>query len=109
MGYYKKTIDNYEGGDTKQLGEDLRGNVSAYINGGDKLMFNAAHYWDGTEITSLFGNDDTKFGQVIKDYLISKGDATKLPENILKIQKVIIQTLLLLLIIYLIRQMEDYI
>jgi len=25
-------------------------------------MFNAAHYWDGTEITSLFGDDDTKFG-----------------------------------------------
>ena len=80
----KKTIDNYEGGDTKQLRDDLRGNVSAYINGGDKLMFNAAHYWDGTEITSLFGNDDTKFGQVIKDYLIAKGDATKLPEKYTK-------------------------
>lgn len=80
----KKTVDNYEGGDIKQLGEDLRGNVSAYINGGDKLMFNVAHYWDGTEVTSLFGNDDTKFGQVIKDYLISKGDATKLPEKYTK-------------------------
>lgn len=80
----KKTIDNYEGGDTKQLGEDLKENVSAYIHGGDKLMFNAAHYWDGTEITSLFGDDDTKFGQVIKDYLISKGDATKLPEKYTK-------------------------
>lgn len=80
----KKTVDNYEGGDTKQLGKDLKGNVSDYIHGGDKLMFNAAHYWDGTEITSLFGDDDTKFGQVVKDYLISKGDATKLPEKYTK-------------------------
>lgn len=80
----KKTIDNYEGGDTKQLREDLNNNVSAYISGGNKLMFNTVYDFDGTEITSLFGNDDTKFGQAIKDYLISKGDATKLPEKYTK-------------------------
>lgn len=80
----KKTIDNYEGGDTKQLRDDLINNISAYISGGSKLMFNTAYDFDGTEVTSLFGNDDTKFGQVIKDYLISIGDATKLPEKYTK-------------------------
>ena len=80
----KKTIDNYEGGDTKQLRDDLINNISAYISGGSKLMFNIAYDFDGTEVTSLFGNDDTKFGQVIKDYLISIGDATKLPEKYIK-------------------------
>lgn len=40
----------------------------------------------GTQITSLFGNDDdnTKFGQVVKDYLMSKGDTTQLPEKYTK-------------------------
>ena len=80
----KKTIDNYEGGDIKQLKDDLNNNVGAYISGGNKLMFNTVYDFDGTEVTSLFGNDDTKFGQVIKDYLISKGDATKLPEKYTK-------------------------
>lgn len=80
----KKTVDNYEGGDTKQLRDDLNNNISAYISGGNKLMFNTVYDFDGTEVTSLFGNDDTKFGQVIKDYLISKGDATKLPEKYTK-------------------------
>lgn len=80
----KKTVDNYEGGDTKQLRDDLINNISAYISGGNKLMFNTVYDFDGTEVTSLFGNDDTKFGQVIKDYLISKGDATKLPEKYTK-------------------------
>lgn len=80
----KKTIDNYEGGDTKQLRDDLINNISAYISGGSKLMFNTVYDFDGTEVTSLFGNDDTKFGQVIKDYLISIGDATKLPEKYTK-------------------------
>lgn len=110
MGYYKKTIDNYEGGDTKQLRDDLNNNVVSYISGGSNLIFNNA-YFMGTQITSLFGNDDdnTKFGQVVKDYLMSKGDTTQLPENILKILKVIIQTLLLLLITYLRMLMKDYI
>lgn len=80
----KKTVDNYEGGDTKQLRDDLNNDISAYISGGNKLMFNTVYDFDGTEVTSLFGNDDTKFGQVIKDYLISKGDATKLPEKYTK-------------------------
>ena len=80
----KKTVDNYEGGDTKQLRDDLINNISAYISGGNKLMFNTAYDVDGTEVTSLFGNNDTKFGQVIKDYLVSKGDATKLPEKYTK-------------------------
>lgn len=80
----KKTIDNYEGGDTKQLRDDLNNNVSAYISGGSKLIFNTVYDFDGTEVTSLFSNDDTKFGQVIKDYLISKGDVTKLPEKYTK-------------------------
>lgn len=80
--FIKKTVDNYEGGDTKQLREDLNNNVISYISGGKDLMFNKA--WDqsgvGIETTSLFGDDNTKFGQVVKDYLISKGDVTKLPE-----------------------------
>ncbi len=80
----KKTVDNYEGGNTKQLRDDLNNDISAYISGGNKLMFNTVYDFDGTEVTSLFGNDDTKFGQVIKDYLISKGDATKLPEKYTK-------------------------
>lgn len=80
----KKTVDNYEGGDTKQLRDNLNNDISAYISGGNKLMFNTVYDFDGTEVTSLFGNDDTKFGQVIKDYLISKGDATKLPEKYTK-------------------------
>lgn len=80
----KKTVDNYEGGDTKQLRDNLNNDISAYISRGNKLMFNTVYDFDGTEVTSLFGNDDTKFGQVIKDYLISKGDATKLPEKYTK-------------------------
>ena len=79
----KKTVDNYEGGDTKQLRDDLNNNVVSYISGGSNLIFNNA-YFMGAQITSLFGDDNTKFGQVIKDYLISKGDATKLPEKYTK-------------------------
>lgn len=81
----KKTVDNYEGGDTKQLRDDLNNNVVSYISGGSNLIFNNA-YFMGTQITSLFGNDDdnTKFGQVVKDYLMSKGDTTQLPEKYTK-------------------------
>lgn len=78
----KKTVNNYSGGEIKDLKDAVTRDVYRYFSGNNSLMSFFSTDFTGSSETSLFGDNKESFGQVIKDYLISKGNVDNIPDAI---------------------------
>ena len=82
-GLIGKPLSEYKGEETADLKTTLTNSILKHFSDISDLLF-PVKYGNYGQVSSLFGSNKEGFGEVVKNYLFTKADTTKIPEKYTK-------------------------